>query len=1221
MDKTENPLQNPVINILVVDDSPTDRAIFRRFLSQNNAQQYVFSEAESIDEGFRKIRSELPDCVLLDYDLPDGNGNELIEKITGNFGKNSIPVVMISGSGNIEIAVEAMRSGAQDFLIKNNATAADLVRAVQNAIDKVYLYQESRLTHQKIQISEERYRLLFENTPLPAIVFDRNSLGVLAINDYAVIHYGYTRNEFLSLTLNELDAFDGASSEIVVGEFCSQSSMVRSIPARHRKKDGSVMDVEVNCHDINFQERDARFVIVNDITDRKEAELKLRESEEFNRTVIESSPDCVKILDRQGKLQFMNENGMCLMEIENFDDFKGQYWWKLWENDNQQIIRQMVAKAVNGEVQHLQALSPTAKGTQKWWDVLVAPVRNRSGEIERILSVSRDITESKRTELKAAFLAEISGQLADANSIEEILQNVGSKIGTFLDLSVCAFVEIDKKSETANVTYDWHRENAPSLVGNHRIGNFLTDEVYRASLAGETLAVNDIKADSGTDSARYLDLEIHSFVTVPVMENGKFQFLMSMNDSKPRDWRPDEIELIREITNRIWISLQRHRAQIALRESEENFRAVFDSIDEGFCIIEMIFDANRKPTDYRILQANPAFSRLTGLPENSVGKTVRELVPDLEEFWFETYGEVALTRESRRFENRSIPLNRWFDVYASPFGEPQSQRVALVFNNITSRKQAETELQESQRFSQSIIEAAPTMTYIFDIVKSCNVFVSRQSIAMLGYTSEEILQMSAPNLIDLLHPEDLSAAGERFRNILKSDDNEIFELEHRMRRKDGEWVWLNSRDCVFRRGENGAPTQVLGVSTDITARKQAEQEREEIFQREQELRSQAESANRAKDQFLAVLSHELRTPLNAMSGWARMLSQGILDEPKQRKAIEVIERNIRLQNTLIEDLLDVSRIISGKIKLEPTEVNLCQLITDAIETARFAAEEKHIAIEHFFSADTCLGMGDIFRLQQIIGNLLTNAIKFTPENGKIFVSLEAFETTAKITISDTGIGIEPELLPHIFERFKQADGSTKRKFGGLGLGLAIVKSLVEMHGGEIIVKSEGADRGSAFIVELPTFIKDNHTDNGDGEICVNNSLNHRRMLENIRIVLVDDEPDSLELLRFVLTNQGAETVAFSSPTQALKNLEDIDPDLLISDISMSEMDGYELIRRVRGMPFSKAKFLPAIAMTAYTSVEDRAAVLSAGFQMHIAKPINVSEVAGEILEMLDNIQH
>ncbi len=253
--------------------------------------------------------------------------------------------------------------------------------------------------------------------------------------------------------------------------------------------------------------------------------------------------------------------------------------------------------------------------------------------------------------------------------------------------------------------------------------------------------------------------------------------------------------------------------------------------------------------------------------------------------------------------------------------------------------------------------------------------------------------------------------------------------------------------------------------------------------------------------------------------------------------------------------------------------------------------------------------------------MLTNAIKFTPEGGNIFVNLETTPTTAKITITDTGIGIEPELLPQIFERFKQADGSTKRKFGGLGLGLAIAKSLVEMHDGIITVTSEGKDKGAKFTVELPVVQKVESAAEKNVHISADGHSKNGKHLENIKILLVDDNPDSLELVRFVLANNGAKVFPFSNADEALANIEKVKPDLLVSDISMADMDGYDLVRKIRELPSAKDKFLPAIAMTAYTSVEDRAAVLSAGFQMHIAKPIDINTVAAQIRELLDTIQH
>lgn len=789
----------PALKILLVDDSPSDREIFRRYLKQNNDSEYVFSEAESVAEAFEIIHSENPNCILLDYELPDGNGNEIIDKIVAETGKNSLPIVMLSGSGSIEIAVEAMRSGAQDFLVKSRATPADLLRAVNNAIDKVNLYKEKELASEKIQISEERYRLLFDNTPLPAIVFDRETLAILAVNEYAARHYGYAREEFLMMTLNELDSFDGASKEIVLSEFCDEKGLLRNIPARHRKKDGSVIDVEVNCHDITYKGRDARFVIVQDITERKIAENKIKESEEFNRTIIESSPDCVKLMDKDGKLIFMNENGLCLMEIDDFDKFENREWYELWTPECQETVKQTIKMAQRGEIGRFEGFCPTAKGTAKWWDVIVSPVHDAEGNVERIISVSRDITESK-----------------------------------------------------------------------------------------------------------------------------------------------------------------------------------------------------------------------------------------------------------------------------------------LI-----------------------------------------------------------------------------------------------------------------------------------------------EQEREENLVREKHLREEAESANRSKDEFLAVLSHELRSPLNAMSGWSKMLQCGVLDEDKTKKAIEVIDRNINLQNHLIEDLLDVSRIISGKLKIEPTEIDLCKILGETVESARISAAEKDIKLTYTSQIEICEGFGDPNRLLQIFNNLLTNAIKFTPDGGEISVTLKTDKDFAEIEIADSGIGIDGDTLPHIFERFRQADGSTKRKYGGLGLGLAIVKSLVDMHGGTITVESEGENQGSTFSIKIPfkSETENQSKDSVKPSIETNSAANHTGILENIKVLIVDDEADALDLLNFVLKNHGADVRAFCKADEALQSVEKFDPDVLISDISMAEMDGYDLIQRIRESKFSRNKFLPAIAMTAYTSVEDRAQVLSAGFQMHISKPFDIEEIPRQIKQIVESMKN
>ena len=348
----------------------------------------------------------------------------------------------------------------------------------------------------------------------------------------------------------------------------------------------------------------------------------------------------------------------------------------------------------------------------------------------------------------------------------------------------------------------------------------------------------------------------------------------------------------------------------------------------------------------------------------------------------------------------------------------------------------------------------------------------------------------------------------------------------------------------------------------------------------------------------------------------------MLDEEKTVQAIEVIDRNINLQNHLIEDLLDVSRIITGKLKIEPSEINYCRIVSEAVETARPLAAEKHIKLSLTAKAEIFDGIGDPNRLYQIVGNLLTNAVKFTPDGGAINVILQADGNEIEISVADTGIGIEAELIPHIFERFRQADGSTRRKYGGLGLGLAIVKSLVEMHGGTITAASEGENRGATFAVRMQlSGGLDEQSESAKKKTNSNKTEAHSGILADTKIIIVDDENDALELLKFVLKNNGAEVFAFNSANEVLEKTEKINPDVLISDISMAEMDGYDLIHRIRASSFSRSKFLPAIAITAYTSVEDRAQVLSAGFQLHISKPFDVEEVPQQVRQLIDSMKN
>lgn len=418
--------------------------------------------------------------------------------------------------------------------------------------------------------------------------------------------------------------------------------------------------------------------------------------------------------------------------------------------------------------------------------------------------------------------------------------------------------------------------------------------------------------------------------------------------------------------------------------------------------------------------------------------------------------------------------------------------------------------------------------------------------------------------------------------------------------------------------ENESIVGTIAVIDDVTERVMREEERSQLLAQEQKARKQAENANRTKDQFLATVSHELRTPLNAMLGYAQILRRANIDEATTLRALESIERNARAQSQLIEDLLDISRIITGKLRLNVRYVDVVQVIEAAVNVMRPAAEAKGIRIQSVLDPKAGPVSGDPDRLQQVVWNLLSNAIKFTPRGGRVQVRLERVNSHVEIIVSDTGVGIVKDFLPYVFDRFSQADSSSTRVHAGLGLGLAISRNLVELHGGTIAVTSEGEGQGATFIVSLP--ISAARVDTGDLErshptAYTEVKLETDPILEGLLVLVVDDDADARELLVTILKQCKAEVAAAGSADEAIKMLAQLEPDVIVSDVEMPKEDGYGFIRRVRAMEDAGKKKIPAAALTAHARVEDRQRALFAGFQTHIAKPVEPCELVAVIASL------
>ena len=546
---------------------------------------------------------------------------------------------------------------------------------------------------------------------------------------------------------------------------------------------------------------------------------------------------------------------------------------------------------------------------------------------------------------------------------------------------------------------------------------------------------------------------------------------------------------------------------------------------------------------------------------------------------------------------------RWMEGRGLPTYDAGGKPVRLdgVGIDVTDRTQAENVRFHLAAIVESSDDAIISKT-LDGIVTSWNAGATR----LFGYTAEEMIGKSITKLIP---PELLPEEQEILAKLRRGERIDHYETRRRV--KDGTLVDVSLTVSPIH-DITGAIVGASKIARSVTALRAAMAERDQLLESERAARNEAERLSLLKDEFLATLSHELRTPLTAILGWCNVLRRRKnLTELDIKDAVETIHRNAKSQAQIIEDLLDMSRIVSGKVRLETDDIDLGDLVEVAVDGIRPAAAAKGLAIQLLRDRRTGLVNADAARLQQVLWNLLTNAVKFTPANGQIRVSLQRVKNQVELVVQDSGIGIRPDFLPFVFERFRQEDGSTTREHGGLGLGLSIARNLVELHGGTIRAESAGPNRGTTFTVRLPAasvpLQKPRESESGGLSTGEYMSLN----LGDVVVLIVDDEPDGRTLLARLLTDLGARVLVASGAEQGLQILEQQGVDVLVSDVGMPGMDGYEFMRRVRALP-GEARHVPAIALTAYARGEDRQRSLAAGFQRHIAKPYSIGDLAAAI---------